>query len=64
MNDEIAGFILNKYDELAKQWCHTIGKKYNVWHKEKAKEHLYNELSLLYKKWKNPLTEVTQNSYA
>lgn len=55
MSDENAAFILSRYEELAKEWCHALGKKWNAWHKEKSKEHLYNELSQLFPKWVNPV---------
>lgn len=55
MDDEIAGFILAKYESLAKEWCHAVSKKYNQWHQERAREHLYNELAERFKKWENPL---------
>lgn len=56
MTDENAAFILTRYEELAKEWCHKKGKKYNQWHKDRAKEHLYQELSINFKKWTNPLS--------
>ncbi len=54
MDDSTANFILEKYDSLAKEWCHAVGKKYNQWHKERAKEHLFNELAERFKEWENP----------
>ena len=51
MTDENFIFILRNYDELAKQWCHEVGKKYNDWHKQRAKETLTEELQKLFKKW-------------
>lgn len=57
MNDEIAGFILDRYLVLTKEWCHETGKKFNQWHQDRAKEHLYNELAGQYKNWQNPLTK-------
>ena len=32
MNEENFNFILRNYDNLAKQWCKEVGKKYNQWH--------------------------------
>lgn len=51
MTDENAAFILNRYYELAKEWCHAKNKKFNQWHQERAKEHLYSELQQHFKKW-------------
>jgi len=51
MNDEHANYILSKYNVMAAQWCHEVGKKYNQWHKERAKEHLFTELSKAFKQW-------------
>lgn len=55
MSDESAEFILSEYDKLAKTWCHGVGKRYNEWHKTRAKEHLYSELEQRFPKWNNPL---------
>lgn len=57
MTDENFKFILRNYDELAKQWCQEKGKKYNQWHKERAKETLINELQKYFKTWE-PLSAV------
>ena len=57
MNEENFNFILRNYDELAKQWCQEKGKKYNQWHKERAKETLINELQKYFKTWE-PLSAV------
>jgi superfamily II DNA or RNA helicase len=54
MNDEIAEFILNKYFEMARQWCGQKGKRFNQWHQVTARNHLYSELQNHFKKWKNP----------
>jgi superfamily II DNA or RNA helicase len=51
MDDETAAFILSKYEELAAEWCHSTGKRWNQWHKDRAKEHLYTELASRFKKW-------------
>lgn len=51
MTDENAEFILSKYHELAKEWAHKRNKKYNQWHKDRAKEHLFTELQRHFKKW-------------
>jgi len=61
MSDEIAAFILARYELLAKEWCHEVGKRYNQWHQGRAKEHLFNELAERFKGWENPIKkqEVT-----
>lgn len=51
MTDENAEFILSKYHELAREWCKQTEKKYNQWHQQRAKEHLYSELQQQFKKW-------------
>lgn len=56
MTDANAEFILNRYFELAKEWCKLKDKKFNQWHKERATDHLYTELVLHFKKWKRPET--------
>ncbi len=59
LNDEILLFILNNYNEKAKEWCNETGKKFNQWHKDRAKENLYLELEKHFKKWINPLKNTT-----
>lgn len=44
-------FILRNYDELAVVWCKEVGKKYNDWHKQRAKETLIEEIQKHFKKW-------------
>jgi hypothetical protein len=51
MTEENYNFILLCYFEIAKEWCHSRQKKFNEWHKTKAKETLINELQKYYKKW-------------
>lgn len=55
MNDERAAFILTHYEELAREWCHTVGKRFNQWHKDRAKEHLFTELATRFKGWESPV---------
>jgi superfamily II DNA or RNA helicase len=55
MTDDKAAFILSKYEELAKEWAHAIGKRWNQWHKDRAREHLYTELAERFKKWESPV---------
>lgn len=54
MTNENAEFILKRYYELSQEWCHKVGKKFNQWHRDRAKDHLFAELSLLFKKWDRP----------
>lgn len=56
MTDENAIFILEKYHELAKEWAHQKGKRYNEWCKNRAKEHLYTELQQQFKNWNQATT--------
>lgn len=58
MTNEIANFILTKYEALASEWCKKKGKRYNEWHKERAKETLFREISYQYRKWKNPMEQL------
>lgn len=51
MTDENFKFILRNYDELAKEWCKEVGKKYNQWHQERAKFTLIEELQKHFKSW-------------
>ena len=50
-------FILESYGRLASEWCQTKGKKYNDWHKQRAKETLITELQTYFKKWQ-PLASI------
>ncbi len=52
MTSENADFILTHYHSLASEWCSAVGKKFNHWHKERAKEHLFTELEANFKNWK------------
>jgi superfamily II DNA or RNA helicase len=51
MNTENFNFILHNYNMLAAKWCKEKGKKYNGWHKERAKETLIIELQKYFKVW-------------
>ena len=51
MTEENYKFILRNYDDLAKEWCHAKDKKYNDWHKNRAKETLISELQKYFKTW-------------
>lgn len=52
MTDEIAEFILSRYHELAHEWTKSVNKKYNKWHQDRAREHLFAELQIHFRKWK------------
>lgn len=47
--------ILNRCNELAKQWCHEKGKKFNQWHRQTIEVKLYEELKKRYPKWEPPI---------
>jgi len=51
MSDENANFIFQKYGELAKIWTKANNKRYNKWHQDTAKKHLYNELQKYFPQW-------------
>jgi hypothetical protein len=51
MTDENFIFILQNYYNLAAQWCKEKGKKWNEWHRQRAKETLIDELQKNFKKW-------------
>lgn len=51
MTEDNFNFILRSYDELAKEWCREVGKKYNQWHQQRAKETLIIEIQKYFKKW-------------
>ena len=59
MDNEVAEYILNRYHVLAKDWAHAVGKKYNQWHQQRAKEHLFTELKEHFKKWECPISAST-----
>lgn len=60
MRDEVAEYILNRYYELAKEWCSVNNKRFNEWHRVTAKSHLYTELSTRFKKWQPPDGAIVQ----
>lgn len=51
MTDENFKFILQNYFLLAAEWCKAKDKKFNQWHRDRAKEHLITELKSFFKKW-------------
>lgn len=51
MTDEIAEGILDEYYKLAAAWCTQTNIKFSDWHRRRAHEHLWIELSEKYKKW-------------
>lgn len=56
MTDDTAYFMLAQYDTKAKEWCAEVGKKYNKWHQDRAKEHLFLKLREKFPDWQ-PKTE-------
>jgi superfamily II DNA or RNA helicase len=52
LDDSIAEQILDHYHNKAKEWAHEKGKKYNQWHKDRAREHLSKELQRHFKQWR------------
>lgn len=54
LTDGLAEDILSLYHAKAREWCHERGKKYNQWHKERAREHLFAELQKRFKGWQPP----------
>jgi superfamily II DNA or RNA helicase len=58
MSNEIAAFILQQYNEKAKEWCAVKNKKFNQWHQNTARNHLYAELARHYHLWVNPYAEA------
>jgi hypothetical protein len=61
MTDDNAEFILKKYYEFAAEWCKQKDKKFNQWHKDRAKDHLFTELGSLFKKWQPPTSDTLFN---
>jgi|688.fasta_scaffold57441_4 superfamily II DNA or RNA helicase len=51
MTDETFNFILLQYFDKAAEWCKESDKKFNQWHKDKAKENLIIELKNYFKTW-------------
>lgn len=51
MNEENFKFIIQNYNTLAKLWCKQVGKIYNKWHQDMAKDNLNKELLKLFKPW-------------
>lgn len=60
LDDDTAEFILNNYYIKAAEWCHAKGKRFNQWHKDTAREHLYTELEQVFKKWTNPAKRLQE----
>ncbi|SEA59610.1 Superfamily II DNA or RNA helicase [Arachidicoccus rhizosphaerae] len=58
MTEEIAAYILSQYEEKGKVWCEQVGKNWNRWHQDRAKETLWKELQDRFKKWKPEGQEV------
>lgn len=62
MTEENFIFILRNYDNLAAEWCKQKGKRYNDWHKQRAKETLISELQTYFKSWQPPQSPSTKTS--
>ena len=60
MADDVAEYIFQRYCELAKEWCNVNNKRFNDWHKNTARSHLYTELSAKFKKWRPPDGSIIQ----
>lgn len=54
MQDDYATFILQKYNDLVKEFLNSIGKKYSAWWQTKAHLHLYEQLNRHFPKWELP----------
>lgn len=52
MDEDAAEFILQQYYYLGKQWTKQTDRRFNQWHKERASEHLNNELQKHFKNYK------------
>ena len=55
MTDELAEQILIEYERMAADWCHTTGRRWNQWHRDRAREHLFTELAARFKDWESPV---------
>ena len=53
MDDDTFEVCLNEYIKLATSWAHGEGKKMNKWHKERAREHLMEQIKNKFPKWKS-----------
>ena len=59
LTDEYINFIVQKYYELGKEWAKKCKdkKRFNDWHKDQAKIHLYFQLKKNYPEW-SPVEET------
>lgn len=46
LTDASAEKLLELYNEKAKEWCYANNKKFNQWHKDVVRDHLYKQLGL------------------
>lgn len=53
MTDELAEQILVEYEKMAADWCHSTGRRWNQWHRDRARENLFTELAKHFTKWHN-----------
>lgn len=51
ITEPVLDLILNSYYQKIKEWCDISGKNFNLWHKERAKDHLIIELKKGFPKW-------------
>lgn len=63
MTDANAEFILLKYNELARAWAKEVSEKrdtrirYNQWHKDTARSHLFKQLKRYFPEWEPSITQ-------
>lgn len=60
MSDEYFTFILNKYHDLAREWCHKNNKRFNEWHRLKAGEILLEKIKTKFPEWETTLAYTTE----
>lgn len=51
LTDDAAIELLSEYHKKGKEWCQQKGKKFNQWHKDIAKEKLFENLKKYYPSW-------------
>lgn len=62
MSDDYFNFILLKYHDLGKEWCHKNKKRFNEWHRNKAAEILLEKIKLKFPKWETRLVFTTEQA--
>jgi DNA-directed RNA polymerase subunit M/transcription elongation factor TFIIS len=58
MSDTQAQSLLDQYHNKAKEWCHVKNKKFNHFHSNLAKEHLYKELKKTFPQWQTSYPSI------